>query len=323
MNIDRRGMLKLGLGAAAYSLLPRVFGQDTQAPEAKAAPAPAGSAPSGPLITKPIPSSGERLPVVGIGTARGYVENPAPAALAEVREVIRLLPALGGKVIDMAAGYGEPLTGQLVSELGNRDLLFLATKVNVGPNGDKAAGVAQIERSFKRLRTDRIDLIAVHNLVDTDTQLGTLRDLKRAGRIRYIGVTTSTPRQFAELETVMKAQTLDFIQVDFAIDSRGAAERILPLAQDRGMATMINLPFGRGNLFGSVQGKSLPDWASEFDCRSWAQFFLKYLISYPFVTCVIPGTTHVTHVRDNAQAAYGRLPDAAMRTRMEQYMAAL
>jgi diketogulonate reductase-like aldo/keto reductase len=223
----------------------------------------------------------------------------------------------------MAAGYGEPTVGKLVSELGNRGRLFFATKVNVGSNTGKEAGIAQIERSFKRLRTDVIDLIAVHNLVDTDAQLGTLRDLKRAGRIRYVGVTTSTPRQFDALEALMKVQALDFIQVDYAIDSRGAADRILPLALDRGMATMINLPFGHGKAFAKVQSKPLPDWAAEFDCRSWAQFFLKYLISHPAVTCPIPGTTQVKHLRDNLEAAHGRLPDAAMRTRMESYMDAL
>ena len=179
---------------------------------------------------------------------------------------------------------------------------------------------SQIERSFRRLRTQRIDLIAVHSLGDTETQLATLRDLKQAGRIRYLGVTTSSASQHDELEAVMKAQTLDSIQVDYAIDNRGAADRILPLAQDRGMAVMTNLPLGRGRVFGMVQGKPLPDWTAEFDCGSWADFFLKYIVSHPAVTCAIPGTTRVKHLRENAQAAHGRLPDAAMRSRMEKYI---
>jgi aryl-alcohol dehydrogenase-like predicted oxidoreductase len=313
MNIDRRGILKCGLSAAAFCLLPKIFGRTQPATEANT-----DEPNSGPLITKPIPSSGVRLPVVGIGT--NHFDHATPKAEAELKEVLRLLPIFGGKVIDMAEGYGEPVVGELVSELENRDRLFLATKVGVEDGAGKAAGLAQIDRSFRRLRTQRIDLIAVHSLGDTETQLATLRDLKQAGRIRYVGVTTSSGRQHAELEAVMKAQTLDFIQVDYAIDNRGAAERILPLAQDRGMAVMINLPFGRGRVFGLVQGKPLPDWVAEFDCRSWGQFFLKYIVSHPAVTCAIPGTTRVTHLRDNVQAAHGRLPDAAMRGRMEKFI---
>jgi diketogulonate reductase-like aldo/keto reductase len=156
--------------------------------------------------------------------------------------------------------------------------------------------------------------------MDTATQLDTLRDLKQKGRIRYLGVTTSFEGQHLELETVMKAQKLDFIQVDYALDNRGAADRILPLALDRGIAVLINLPFGRGRLFQTVQNRQLPDWAGEFDCRSWAQFFLKYLISDPAVTCAIPGTAQTKHVADNQAGARGRLPDAAMRKRMQQFI---
>ena len=314
--MNRRRLLQLGLGTAAVSALPRLLVQNSKA--ATAAPALKGA-----LITKPIPSSGERIPVVGIGTARRY-DNTTPEARTEIKEVLRLYPTLGGKLIDTAASYGEPLVGELVSELGNREKLFLATKVGVGGRGGpggKDAGLAQIERSLQRLRTNKIDLIAVHNLGDTDTQLGTLRDLKSAGRIRYVGVTTSTDNQYEALEAVMKSQKLDVVQVDFAIDNRNAAERILPLAQDRGMAVMANLPFGRERLWNAVQGKPLPEWAAEFDCTTWAQFFLKYIASHPAVTCAIPGTARVKYVQDNMQASHGRLPDAAMRTRMEQLMA--
>jgi aryl-alcohol dehydrogenase-like predicted oxidoreductase len=200
-----------------------------------------------------------------------------------------------------------------------RNSLFLATKVSLRKVG-REEGLAQIEGSFKRLRTDEIDLIAVHNLRDTDTQLRTLRDLKQAGRIRYVGITTSFDRQYGEFEQVIKTEKLDFIQVDYALDNRDAGERIIPLAGERGVAVMINLPFGRGRLFKAVQGKKLPEWAAEFDCRTWPQFFLKYIVSHPAVTCAIPGMARPEYVVDNLGAARGRLPDAAMRRKMEQFI---
>jgi len=309
MTLHRRDALKLGLSAAALTALPRFLVRSAAAADHAAEP----------LITRPIPSTGERLPVVGIGTARRY-DHASAAGKAEIKEMLQVYPSLGGKLIDTAESYGEPLVGELVAELGNRSSLFLATKV--GTTG-KEAGREQIERSFRRLRTDKIDLFAVHNFVDVDTQLATLNELKQAGRIRYVGVTTSTHRQHAIMEATIKAQKLDFIQVDYAIDNREAADRILPLAQDRGLAVMINVPFGVTRLWGAVQGKPLPDWAAEFDCRSWGQFFLKYIIAHPAVTCAIPGTSSAKHLPDNMGAAHGRLPDAAMRTRMEQYLATL
>ncbi len=306
MELTRRDMLRLGLGTAAVSTLwplPELFSQN-------------------PVNRKAIPSSGERLPIVGIGT-RDY-ESETPGVRAELKEVLRRFPELGGEVIDTATGYrrgaSETVIGELVSELGNRDQLFLATKVNAR---DKAAGVAQIEQSFQRLRTDRIDLIAVHNLRDTATQLETLREMNQAGRIRYVGITTSFDRQYEEFEATMKAQTLDFVQVDYALDNRGAGDRILPLAADRGMAVMVNLPFGRGRLFAAVRNKPLPDWARKIDCTSWAQIFLKYIVSHRAVTCAIPGTRRVRHLVDNMQAAQGRLPDASMRQRMERFFDSL
>ena len=207
--------------------------------------------------------------------------------------------------------------GDLVADLGIRDSLFIATKV--GAQG-REAGIEQMEQSLKRLRTRKIDLIAVHNLWDTQTQLRTLREWKQAGRIRYVGITTSSDRQYQEFEQTMKTEALDFIQVDYAIDNRNAEQRILPLAADRGMAVMINLPFGRGRLFGTVQGQPLPPWARDFDCASWAQFFLKYIVSHPAATCAIPGTAKVEYVIDNLGAARGRLPDPAMRRRMESFI---
>ena len=303
MELTRREMVKVGLGTAAVSALWPISELFAQTP----------------LHMKAIPSSGERIPVIGIGTRDFGGGTPVPRS--EIKEVLRQFPELGGKVIDTATGYqggaSETLIGELVSELGNRDRLFLATKVNAS---GKPAGLAQIEQSFRRLRTDRIDLMAVHNIRDTQTQLETLRGVKQDGRIRYVGITTSEDSQYGEFETIMKTQTMDFVQIDYALDSRAAGDRLLPLAVDRGMAVMVNLPFGRGRLFAAVRNQTLPDWAKEIDCTSWAQVFLKYIISHPAVTCAIPGTRRVAHLLDNLQAAQGRLPDAAMRRRMEQFL---
>jgi aryl-alcohol dehydrogenase-like predicted oxidoreductase len=281
---------------------------------------PSGSvlAQEGAVIHRKIPSSGESVPVVGIGTSRRY-QGTTEAERAQLKEVLRRFKELGGKVIDTAPAYGnaETVVGDLVADLGIRDSLFIATKV--GAQG-REAGIEQMEQSLKRLRTRKIDLIAVHNLWDTQTQLRTLREWKQAGRIRYVGITTSSDRQYQEFEQTMKTEALDFIQVDYAIDNRNAEQRILPLAADRGMAVMINLPFGRGRLFGAVQGQKLPPWASDFDCASWAHFFLKYIVSHPAVTCAIPGTAKVEYVIDNLGAARGRLPDPAMRRRMERFI---
>lgn len=272
-------------------------------------------------ISRKIPSSGEAIPIVGIGTARRY-DNPDAATRTELDEVFRAFVTLGGKVIDTAPAYGtaEAIVGDVMAATGTRAKLFVATKVG---SRDKASGIAQIEESFKKLKTDKIDLIAVHNLMDTTAQLATLRGMKAQGRIRYVGITTSSERQYADFEATMKAETLDVVQVDYALDNRDAAQRLLPLAADRGMAVMVNLPFGRGRLFEAVQGKPLPEWTKEFDCATWAQFFLKYIVSHPAVTCVIPGTARTKYVADNVAAAQGRLPDAAMRTRMEQLVASL
>jgi aryl-alcohol dehydrogenase-like predicted oxidoreductase len=303
VQLSRRELLKAGVGAGAAIFLP-------------SASLPVQAAP---LIHRKIPSTGESLPVIGIGTARRYEAVRTEAEWAPLREVLRLFKELGGKVIDTAPSYGtaESVVGELVAELALRDALFLATKV--GARG-RPAGVEQLEQSFKRLRAPTIDLIAVHNLRDTQTQLRTLREWKQAGRVRYVGITTSFERQYPEFEQTMRAEVLDFIQVDYALDNRKADRRILPLAADRAMAVMINLPFGRGRLFQAVQGQRLPPWASEFDCSSWAQFFLKYIVSHPAVTCAVPGTAKVDYLVDNLGAAGGRLPDAAMRRRMENFI---
>jgi aryl-alcohol dehydrogenase-like predicted oxidoreductase len=305
MNPDRREFLKAGLAAGAALLLPprETLGQ------------------SAPLLQKKIPSSGEMIPIIGLGTARRYEEVTTEAEKVPLRETILKFKEVGLRVIDSSPSYGtaEAVVGEIVDGLKIRDSLFLATKVSLREIG-REQGIAQIEQSFKKLRTSKIDLIAVHNLRDTQVQLRTLREMKQAGRIRYVGITTSFDNQYGEFERTIKNETLDFIQVDYALDNRDAGDRIIPLAADRGMAVMINLPFGRGRLFNAVQGKKLPEWASEFDCASWAQFFLKYIVSHPAITCAVPGMAKAEYVTDNVGAARGRLPDAAMRRRMEQFI---
>ncbi|MER2266863.1 aldo/keto reductase [Methylobacterium oxalidis] len=276
---------------------------------------------AGALIRRPIPSSGEQLPAIGIGTSRRYEVEPVPEKIAPLREAVERFVALGGTVIDTAPSYGtaEDVLGQILQG-GLREKVFLASKVS---ETGREAGAAQIARSFERLRTDRIDLIAVHNLIDPASNLATVRDLKAKGRVRYVGVTVWRDGQFAELEPLMKREALDFIQVNYAIDNRAAAERVLPLAAERGMAVMVNVPFGRDRLFKAVQGRELPPWAAEFDCASWPQFFLKYVLANPAVTCPIPGMAKIAYVEDNLGAARGRLPDAAARARMEAFIDAL
>jgi aryl-alcohol dehydrogenase-like predicted oxidoreductase len=301
MKFTRRDILKLGAGAAAGALA-----------------APARSA--GELVTHAIPSSGERLPVIGIGTNR--YRTGSEAEIAPLRETLKTFVGAGGKVIDTAPMYGssEVVLGQLISALGIRNELFLATKVYAS---GRESGAEEMNDSFKRLQTDHIDLIQVHNLSDTATQLAAMREGKQAGRYRYVGVTTSQDAQYEDMETVLKSETLDFVQVDYSIDNRTAAERILPLALERRVAVLVNLPFGRARLFSAVRGKPLPGWAAEFECASWAQFFLKYVVSHPAVTVAIPGTRRPEHVLDNLGAARGRLPDAAQRKKMEQFFETL
>jgi len=311
MTLTRRDILKLGASAAAAAV-------GTVGATARNARAQASALVT--LNTRPIPSSGERLPVVGIGTNR--YRTGSETEIAPLRETLKTFAAAGGKLIDTAPLYGssEAVLGQLIAELGIRPQLFLATKVYTS---GRDSGIEEMNDSFKRLRTDKIDLVQVHNLSDTATQLATMRDGKRSGRYRYVGVTTSRDAQYDDMEAVLTRETLDFVQVDYSIDNRTAAERILPLALERGAAVLINLPFGRARLFSAVRGKRLPPWVVEFDCKSWAQFFLKYVIGHPAVTVAIPGTRRAAHVTDNLGAARGRLPDQATRKKMEQFFEAL
>ncbi len=311
-SISRREAIKIGVGASlalAVDPLPACGRTPRQAPA---------------LIQRTIPLSGERLPVVGIGTARNY-ENPDAETIPRLREVLRQFPEMGGRVVDTAPSYGraESVVGDLLAELKNRDRYFIATKVSVRGDGGRDAATAQMEESLRRLHTDRIDLLQVWNLSSPDLLLPLLDEWKAAKRIRYTGVTTSSRGQYPQLETLMKAHRFDFIQVDLAIDNRGAQERLLPLAQERGMGVLINLPFGRSRVFAKVQGKPLPDWTKEIDVSSWAQLFLKYIVGHPAVTTVIPGTEKVEYLVDNLGAARGRLPDAAMRKRIEAHFDSL
>ena len=274
------------------------------------------------LIRRAIPSSAEAIPAIGLGTARRYQEARSELELAPLRATLQKFVELGGSIIDTAPSYGEAeaIVGSLLGSLPADRPVFLATKL--GATG-RSAGVAQVEESFRLLRRKQLDLVAVHNLQDIDNQLQVLREFKAAGRIRYVGATTSSDRQYAAFEAMMKRETLDLIQVDYALDNRGAADRLLPLARDRNMGVMINLPFGRGRLFDATRSKPLPPWAAEFDCSSWAQFFLKYIISNDAVTCAIPGMARPEYVADNLGAAAGRLPDPSLRKRMEAFIDAL
>ncbi|KRA82610.1 aldo/keto reductase [Altererythrobacter sp. Root672] len=268
--------------------------------------------------TRPLKPAGE-VPVVGIGTARLYQDPQSEADYAPLKATLVRFAELGGKVIDTAPSYGraEEVLGKLTSELGIRDKLYLATKVGAD---SLDAGKGQIEQSFKNLKTDFIDLIAVHNLRDTANHLAYLRELRDAGRIGAVGVTSSFDGQYEQFAAVMEREQLDCIQIDYALDNRNAAQRILPLAQEKGIPPMINLPFGRGSLFQATQGKPLPDWAAEIGATTWAQVFLKYIISHPSKPIAIPGTDQVRYVDDNLGAARGPLTDAALRTKMEQFI---
>lgn len=282
---------------------------------------PAFAADALPMLTRAIPSTGEQLPVIGIGT--NAFDVTAADELATRKDVLQNLPLLGGRLVDTARGYGrsEEVIGQLVAELGNRKSLFLATKTPMA--GDLSNPQAVVDESFKRLRTDYIDLMEIHNFYGTEELMPVLKEYKQAKKLRYIGATTSFEPQYPQLLEVMRKHPLDFIQVNFSIDARLSAKEILPLAKEKGIAVLINMPLGgrRGSFMPKLADKPLPAWASEIDATSWAQLMLKYNLSQPGVTAVIPGTTIMAHLRDNQQAGRGRLPDAAMRKRIEDLWA--
>jgi diketogulonate reductase-like aldo/keto reductase len=282
---------------------------------AAAGAAGAGAAGTPATLARPIPSSKETTPAIGLGTWRTFDVGTSAAAREPLKEVLQKFVALGGRVIDSSPMYGaaEGVVGDLAVELGLADSLFLATKVWTS---GRDAGIAQMERSMKLLRTRRLDLMQIHNLLDWRTHLRTLREWKQAGRIRYLGVTHYTSSGYDELERVLQAEPLDFVQVNYSLGEREAERRILPLAKDRGVAVLVNRPFAEGDLFSRVRGQALPPWAAEIDCESWAQFFLKWILAHPAVTCVIPATSRPQHLVDNMKAGAGKLPDAATRERM-------
>ena len=310
--ITRRQYLKLSLATgAALAVRPGLLWADDK------------------LITRAIPSTGEQLPAIGLGSSATFAEVARSEDVTALRAVLDALVQHGGSVFDTAPSYGasEQVAGDIARDLGITDRMFWATKVNVAGRGggraDPAAARAQIEASFQRLGTDVIDLLQVHNLGDVPTQLGILKELKEAGRVRYIGVTTTFPAQYAELEQVMRREPLDFIGIDYAIDNRTMEETILPLAMERKIGVLVYLPFGRRRLWDRVRGVELPAWAADFDADSWAQFFLKFVLAHPAVTAATPATSKAHHMLDNLGAARGRLPDAGMRERMAAFIEGL
>jgi len=274
------------------------------------------------VLERRIPRSGEMLPAVGLGTWQGFDVGGDARGMAEAKDALKTLVELGGRVVDSSPMYGsaEAVTGQAAAELGLAPKLFFATKVWTS---GKAAGVRQMEESMKRLRVQRLDLLQVHNLVDVQTQLATLREWKTSGRIRYLGITHYHAGAHADLEKMISRGDIDFLQVNYSLAEPEADRRLLRVAAESGTAVLANRPFAEGAMFGRVKGRSLPDWAKDVGAASWAQFFLKWILAQPAVTCVIPGTRNARHVADNMGAAVGPLPDEAARRRMLEHFNSL
>jgi aryl-alcohol dehydrogenase-like predicted oxidoreductase len=315
MELSRAQFLRLAAGGLGALMIGRSAGA-TGASAATAPPA------GGKMVTRPIPRSGELLPVIGLGTARTFDVGDDAAARARLAEVMRRFFAGGGRVIDTASAYGsaEAVLGDLLVALNARRSAFVATKVWAG---SREEGIEQMRRSAQLLHCPVIDLMQVHNLSDWRTQLATLRAMKETGRIRYLGVTHYLSSALPELAGIVAHEEIDFVQCSYSIDERDAETRLLPLAADRGVAVLINQPLGRGNLFARVRTTPLPPWVAEFDCTSWAQFFLKYILANPAVTCVLPATGNPRHLRDDLAAGCGRLPDPVQRRRMASYWSSL
>jgi aryl-alcohol dehydrogenase-like predicted oxidoreductase len=294
-------MLRIGAGAGAGLLLGELPAFAQHAPQ----------------LMRTIPSSGEVIPAVGLGSARTFSVGPPNPEWVRLSDVLELFHEMGGRFFDTAPSYGtsEKVAGQLVQELGMQNDLFFATKISTG--GGREAGIGQVTGSHRDWGREIIDLNQVHNLRDVDIHLRTIRQAKEEGRTRYVGLTTSFPRQYQQMEQLLRTEELDFVQVNYSLGEREAAERLIPLAQDRGIAVAVNEPYNVGRLFSAVSGRDLPDWAAEFDCESWGQFFLKYILANPAVTVVIPATSDPEHLVDNMGAGVGRLPDERTRRRME------
>lgn len=313
--MNRRTWLQTTLAAASTSALSSAWAQTL--------------ANSGPLLTRPIPSSGQRLPIIGLGSSATFAQVARTEDREALKNVMAKMVELGGTVFDTAPSYGasEEVAGKIAQDLGIAQKLFWATKLNVAPRGggaaDAAAARAQLEMSFNRIGKPVIDLIQIHNMGDVQTQLPILREAKEKGRIRYLGVTTTFSNQYDSMLETMRTQTLDLIGTNYAIDDLSAEKTFLPLAQERGIAVLVYAPFGRTRLWSRVKGQAVPEWAKEFDATTWAQFFLKFVASHPAVTCITPATSRVSNMIDNMAGGIGRLPDAAMRKRMIQLIDSL
>lgn len=304
--IERRMFLKSGFALAAGSILwPQWL-----------------CAGARPLIKKGIPASGEQLPVIGMGSSRTFDVGDNAAVRAQLAPVLQAFFDQGGALIDSSPMYGsaEQVLGDLLKTTRNKDSLFAATKVWTD---GKQAGIEQMHRSMQRMGVNRFDLMQIHNLRDWQVHLETLKAWKEEGKIRYIGITTSHGRYHEELESILELERFDFVQFSYNIADRMVENSLLPLAAERGTAVLINRPYQRGALFRAVKGKSLPEWVAEFDCATWGQFFLKFIVSHPAVTCTIPATTKLHHMMDNMAAGLGRLPDAKQRERMLAYFKGL
>ena len=274
------------------------------------------------MLKKEIPSSGEHIPVIGMGSSRTFDVGSDAEMRARLALVLQTFIDRGGSVIDTSPMYGssEQVLGDLLADIRNSNPPFMATKVWTE---GREEGIAQMQESMRLLRVPVIDLMQIHNLLDWEVHMETLVEWKRQAKIRYIGITTHRGYDHDQIAYVMENYPLDFVQFSYSISNREAEQRILPLAAERGIATMVNRPFQRGDLFQFVKGKELPAWAAEFDCHSWGQFFLKYVVSHPAVTCTIPATSRVRHMLDNMGAGYGRMPDEQQRQRMFEYFASL
>lgn len=283
----------------------------------------------GQLIQRAIPSTGERIPVIGLGSSATFAQVARAEDVSALKAVFQAMVDRGARVFDTAPGYGasEQVAGKLVNEMGVAKNCFWATKVNVAGRGsgaaDPVAARAQIERSLAIFAQPKIDLMQVHNMGDPSTQLAVLREFKKAGRVRYIGITTTSDNQYGALEQVMRNEPLDFIGIDYAADNRGVEERILPLAIEKKIAVLAYAPFGRTSLFRRAAGKKLPEFANEFDANTWAQFFLKFIIAHPAITAVTPATSQAKNMLDNIGGGIGRLPTEAHRKQIIEYVDAL
>lgn len=308
--INRRQVLQLSASVLAYPSLGLNGARAASATNAL------------PLIQRPIPNSGELLPAMGMGTSRTFDTKPDPRSLANLAAVVEAFFEGGGKVIDSSPMYGKAETrvGDVLRAIENPPPLFAATKV--WTSGEEL-GISQMEESARRMQVKTFDLIAVHNLKDWKTHLATLRRWKEEDKVRYIGITTSHGRNHAELLEVMRNEPLDFVQFSYNIEDREAEQALLPLAQDRGIATMINRPYQRGSLFARSHNHPVPALAADLDCTSWGQFYLKFILGHPAVTCIIPATASPSHMADNMLANFGRVPDAHQRKEMAQIFASL